>query len=110
MGRRPRRAIVPAIGEEPVPEYRQRLVGRQVWAASRVDGRTLIEPTEARLAASSRSCVHQRGTNAGDVAGETKVRNPFSLALEIPGDAEARAPLRIPHDCRAALVLGAIEI
>src|SRR5439155_16329183 len=52
----------------------------------------------------------QRGTDAGDVACETKVCNPSSVALKIPSDTEARAPLRIPHHGRAALVPRAIEI
>ena len=54
VGRRPRRAIVPAVGKEPVPQNRQGLIGGQIRCASGIDRRSLVEPAVARLPAARR--------------------------------------------------------
>src|SRR6185295_9048475 len=91
--RRPRRAVVAAVGEEPVPQNRQRPVRGEIRTRAGVDVRTLIIPAETRLTAASRSRVDERGADASDVAREADIRQPLAVALEIPGDAEAWAPL-----------------
>src|SRR5204862_3181637 len=108
--RRPRRALVAAVGEEPVPQDRQRLVRRQIWTGPGIDVRPLIEPAEARLTSAGGTSVHQGRADAGYVAREPDVRGPAAVAGEIPCDSQPRTPLRVPYDRGAALILRAIEV
>src|SRR2546425_8798061 len=108
--RGPRRATVAAVCIEPIPQDWQRLIGGQIGSTPGVDWRALIEPTEARLSAACRPCVHQRRADTGDVSRETEIRHPSSVTLQIPRDTEARTPLRVFDNLRAALILGAVEI
>src|SRR5436309_15099119 len=68
--RGPRGATVAAVCVEPVPQDWQRLIGGQIGSTPGVDRRALIEPTEARLPAAGRPCVHERRADARDGSSE----------------------------------------
>src|SRR5206468_11201768 len=85
-------------------------VGGEVRTAPGVDVRPQVEPAEARLPAAGRPGIDERRADTRHVASEPDARAPVPIASRIPGQADARAPLRVPDDGRATLIFRAVEI